>query len=56
MTTRQALVNAHLSSLIKANLDKGLDMPAAFDAVMGQGAYMKLAGEVYHQLRAKAGL
>jgi hypothetical protein len=31
----------------------GKTIPQAFDAVLGNGAYLKLAGEVYDELRAK---
>lgn len=54
--TRQALVNAFLSKQIAANVASGMEVPAAFDAVMGEGAYMKLASTVYHELRARQGL
>ena len=34
----------------------GGDFPKALDFVMGEGFYMAMAGEVYHALRAKAGM
>lgn len=43
-----------ISEMILAELAKTGSMPQAFDAVLGEGAYMKLAGELYEQLRAKA--
>lgn len=50
--TRQVLANAEISRRIVAKMAEGLELPAAFDAVIGEGAYMKLAGEVYATLRA----
>lgn len=49
----QALKNAKISAMIIAKMQEGLDIREAFDAVLGEGAYMKLAGEVYDALRAK---
>lgn len=52
MTTdmKQALISAMIRREYLAN---GGDLKAAFDSVMGEGAYMKLAGEVYRELRAR---
>ncbi len=47
----QALKNAAISAKILANMNNGMTLPEAFDAVMGAGAYMNLAGEVYSELR-----
>jgi len=33
----------------------GGDIRKAFDSVLGEGAYAKLAGDLYDELRAKAG-
>lgn len=49
----QALKNARISAMILAKMQEGMDLRAAFDAVLGEGAYMKLAGEIYDELRAK---
>lgn len=49
----QALKNAAISAKILANVQAGMTLPQAFDAVLGEGAYMKLAGEVYDELNAK---
>lgn len=49
----QALKNAKISAMIIAKMQEGLDIREAFDAVLGEGAYMRLAGEVYDALRAK---
>lgn len=51
MTKQQAIS----AMILKAYNENGGDIPAAFDSVMGEGAYMKLAGEVYDALRAKGG-
>ena len=52
MTTelKQALISAMIRREYQVN---GGDFIAAFDSVMGAGAYKKLAGEVYNALRAK---
>jgi hypothetical protein len=43
--------------MILAEMAKnGGDIAKAFDAVMGEGAYLKLAGDLYDTLRAKAGV
>lgn len=49
----QAIKNAKISAMIISKMQQGMDIRAAFDAVLGEGAYMKLAGEVYDALRAK---
>jgi len=46
--------NAAISARIALKLAEGLPLPDAFDAVMGEGSYAKLAGEIYDGLRAKA--
>lgn len=46
--------NAQISAAILANVAKGMDLPAAYDAVFGAGAYVKMAGQMYDALRAKA--
>ena len=50
---RQILVNAEISRRIVAKMAEGLELPKAFDAVIGEGAYMKLAHDVYTELRAR---
>lgn len=47
-------VNAKISAAILANVAAGMTLPQAFDAVLGEGAYAKMAGELYDALRAKA--
>ena len=49
----QALKNAAISAKIMTNVQAGMTLREAFDAVLGQGAYAKLAGDVYDALRAK---
>lgn len=44
-----------ISLMILTEMNKnGGDIKAAFDKVFGNGAYMKLAGEVYEELRKRA--
>ena len=52
MTTaqKQALIAAKIISEFNAN---GGDIVKAFDKVIGEGAYLKLAGDVYHTLRGE---
>ena len=50
--TKQQAISAMILSEMQAN---GGDLRAAFDKVIGEGAYMKLAGEVYDAIRAKGG-
>jgi hypothetical protein len=45
--------NAQISLMILAEYKKTGSLRHAYDAVMGEGAYVKLAGEVYDELRAK---
>jgi len=48
--TKTQMISALIAKQYAAN---GGDIVKAFDAVMGEGAYLKLAGEVYHQLRGE---
>lgn len=45
-----------ISEMILIELAATGSISEAFDKVMGEGAYQKLASEVYHELRARAGL
>jgi hypothetical protein len=45
--------NAQISMMILAEMENGKTLPEAFDAVLGAGAYLKLAGDVYDELVAK---
>jgi hypothetical protein len=49
--TKQQIISLTLLASIKAN---GGDVQKGFDALMGEGAYRKMAGEVWIALRAKA--
>jgi NifU-like protein involved in Fe-S cluster formation len=45
--------NQIISARILAEVVSGKTIDQAYDAVFGEGAYLKLAGEIYDQLRAK---
>lgn len=49
----EALKNAAISAKILSNVANGMTLQAAFDAVIGEGAYMKLAGDLYDAIKAK---
>lgn len=49
-TDKNTVLTVAVGTLVKA----GVDIKEAMDAVFGEGAYMKLAGQVYHQLRGEA--
>ena len=49
-----ALKNAAISAKIIANVQAGMAMHQAFDSVMGEGYYAKMAGDLYDDLNAKA--
>ena len=51
----QAAKNAAISAKIVANVNAGMTVAEAYDAVLGQGAYLRLAGELYDQMRANQG-
>lgn len=44
--------NVVISAVLKTLVQSGIDMQTAFDAVFGEGAYRKFAGEIYSALRA----
>ena len=50
-TTDKSLV---INVAIKTLMDMGLPVDQAMDAVCGEGAYKRLASQVYHQLRGEA--
>lgn len=50
----EQIKNAAISAGILALKQSGMTLRQAFDAVLGEGAYSKVAGEVYDALRAKA--
>ena len=43
-------MNAKLSARIIAEIGAGKSLPEAIDAVLGEGAFMKLSGEAYDAL------
>lgn len=45
--------NPIISAKILAAIESGMDLQTAFDSVLGQGAYLKMAGDIYDQLNAK---
>lgn len=47
-TDKTAVINVAIGTLVKA----GMDVADAVDAVFGEGAYKRLAAQVYHSLRA----
>ena len=49
-TDKSAVFTVVIGTLVKS----GVDIKDAIDAVFGEGAYMKLATKVYHQLRGEA--
>lgn len=49
-TDKNTVLTVAVGTLVKA----GVDIKEAIDSVFGEGAYMKLAGQVYHQLRGEA--
>jgi protein-L-isoaspartate O-methyltransferase len=48
-----AIKAKRISALILANIAQGMDAEAAYDAVLGAGAFKAMAGELYDELRAK---
>jgi hypothetical protein len=49
-TDKNAVISVAIGTLVKA----GVDIKAATDAVLGEGAYTRIATEVWTALRAKA--
>ena len=47
-------MNSKISARILVLIGGGMTLKAAFDAVLGQGSYDKLAGEIYTALRGAA--
>lgn len=50
-----ALKNAAISARILAHVANGMTVRQAYDAVLGEGAFKKLSGELCDELRAKGG-
>ena len=44
--------NAHITAAIVANLEAGMTIEAAIEAVFGPGSYNNIAGMIYDALRA----
>jgi hypothetical protein len=51
ITTETRLAAAAISSLIAAKLAEGQSLREAFDAVIGEGAYLKFAGDLWESLQ-----
>ena len=49
-TDKNTVLTFAVGTLVKS----GIDIKDAMDAVFGEGAYMKMAGQVYRQLRGEA--
>ena len=49
-------MNAHISMMILAKIPAGMTGREAFDAVLGEGEFIKLAGDLYDSIRAARGL
>jgi hypothetical protein len=49
-TDKNLVISTAIAMLVKS----GVDVAAAFDMIVGEGAYKKMAGEVWTELRAKA--
>ena len=50
----QAIKNAAISAAILMKMNEGAELKEAFDAVLGAGAYEKMVGELYDELRERA--
>lgn len=50
-----AAKQAKISALILSKVAEGMSPREALDAVCGPGTFAKLAGDLYTELRAKAG-
>jgi hypothetical protein len=49
-TDKEMVINVALAMIVKT----GVAVDAAFDLLLGEGAFVKFAGQVYDALRAKA--
>ena len=54
MTNATATANKNnaISEAIKNLIESGVDIKEAFNSVLGEGAFDKMAGDVYDQLQA----
>lgn len=46
-------ITTKISARILVLVQSGKTLPEAFDAVLGAGAYLKMAGEMHDALRAR---
>lgn len=44
-------INQTISAKILINVANGMELPAAMDAVLGQGTHAKLVSDLYEELR-----
>ena len=49
-TDKTAIINACVYTLVA----EGMELPQAFDMIMGEGFYAKMAGAIYDTLKARA--
>lgn len=54
MTTKQTIKNIRISAEILKLVLAGQDVRQAFNVVIGEGAYEKLAGDIYDELKARS--
>ena len=54
MKNDEATRNAIIGLCIKTLVSSGMPMETAYDTIMGEGQYRKLAGDVWETLRAAA--
>jgi hypothetical protein len=45
--------NAKISEMINKKVIAGMSVSAAYDAVLGEGAYNRMVGELYDALKTK---
>ena len=48
--------NQKISAMISYLVQQGLPVNEAVDAILGEGTFAQLASDVYHALRARAGI
>ncbi len=51
MSNNNAVVNARISAAIIEATKRGLDTPAAYDSVMGAGAYRRMTDDIWERLQ-----
>ena len=50
ITDKNVCINVAIVTMVKS----GVELETAFDMIVGEGAYKKMAGDVWTKLRAKA--